>query len=338
MIDKDNRDLLDEDTSEEVENDEEEVEYEEVEVEEDESGEEVIDETRVYDAGTDEEVVYEEVEEEEPNGNGPKKDIKKILIPIIIAAIVILAVLIFVILNGGNKKDVTNTPNASTTPSATTETIDWSTYPEIWDERHEINSDYVGEIRFESDLINLPVVQYIDPNDTNVGYDKYLRTDWETMEYDEEGSIFVDPFVDLSSSQNITIYGHYVYPSYEPSMTHKFTPLVQLMEEENYEANKYIYLVLENEVRKYEIAYVYIAQQYDNPLQPLAQGMFYMKTDWTDDELTYYISEVSKIAQYDTGVTIEPGDKFLTLQTCVENRDDQKEIVLAKEVEVFEYR
>ena len=306
--------------------------------------EDIPDNTQIFD-GTDieDEVMPDETYEEEESEDtgapkGPKKDTKKILIPIIIAAIVILVVLIFVMLNGRNNSPTGTTPSTSPSPSATTENIDWEAYAEIWDERHAINSDYIGEIRFESGLIDLPVVQYIDPNNSNAGYEKYLRTDWETMEYDEEGSIFVDPFSDLTSSTNITLYGHYVYPSYEPSMTHKFTPLVKLMEEENYEANKYVYLVLENEVRKYEIAHVYIAQQYDNPLAPLEDGMYYMLPDWTDEELEYYEQRMSEIDEYDTGVTLEPGDKFLTLQTCVEGRDDQKQIVVAKEVEVFSYR
>ena len=63
-----------------------------------------------------------------------------------------------------------------------------------------------------------------------------------------------------------------------------------------------------------------------------------MFTEWTDEELEYYLSEVEKVQFYDTGVDIEPGDKFVTLQTCVENDDMRREIVVAKEVEVQSIR
>ncbi len=339
---EDNKDLLnDEETSEEVDTNEEVTE----EYEETEDYEEVEDNTRIFD-GTEveDEAEYEEEEEEyeeEPNGGGPKKDMKKILIPIIIAAIVVLAVLIFVILQGGGNKDndPTTSPSGTTTTTPSGETIDWSTYPEIWDANYAINSDYVGEIIFESGIINLPMVQYSGQGTAyNAGYDKYLRTDWKTMEYSEEGSIFVDPYVDLATSTNITIYGHYVYESLDPTRTRFFTPLELLIDEENYEDNKYFYLVLENEVRKYEIAYVYYAELTGDPIKPLADGMNYMFTEWTDEELEYYLSEVEKVQFYDTGVDIEPGDKFVTLQTCVENDDMRREIVVAKEVEVQSIR
>ncbi len=343
---EDNKDLLNDDTSEDADTNEEVTEeYEEGTEEFD-----TVDNTRIFD-GTDveDEVEYEEEEElaedeleedEEPGGNGPKRDMKKILIPVIIAAIIILVVLIFVMLQGGGNKggDATTTPSTSTTTTPSAETIDFSKYPEIWDANYEINSDYVGEIVFESGIIDQPMVHYSGEGIPNPGYTKYERTDWKTMEYSEEGSVFVDPYVDLANSTNITIYGHYVYESLDPTRTHMFTPLALLIDEENYEDNKYFYIVLENEVRKYEIAYVYYAQLTGDPIQPLANGMNYMLTEWTDDELNYYIDEVEKVQFYDTGVDIEPGDKFVTLQTCVENDDMRREIVVAKEVEVTELR
>ncbi|MBR2067577.1 MAG: hypothetical protein IJ875_04895, partial [Solobacterium sp.] len=54
-----------------------------------------------------------------------------------------------------------------------------------WQMNEDINEDYIATIRFESGLIDLPVVQ----GPTN---DTYLRTDWKDMSFDDEGSIFFD--------------------------------------------------------------------------------------------------------------------------------------------------
>ena len=112
----------------------------------------------------------------------------------------------------------------------------------LWETKSVKSDDYVGTITFESGIIDLPFVQGRD-NET------YYRTDWETMKYDEEGSIFLDSSNTLDD-QNLILIGHYVYASYDASGTHKFTPLVKLIDKENYENNKYVKLYLENEVRR----------------------------------------------------------------------------------------
>lgn len=319
MIDQENKDLMN-DQNEDIED----------------TVEEAVDNTQIFDGNENEE---ENEGPSRPTPTPPNKDNRKVLIPIILAAIVILVVLIFVMLQGGGKP-VEETPTPTPTPTTTVDTEDYKDDIALWDENYAINSDYVGEIRFDSGIIDLPVVQAIDPDDPSIGLSKYLRTDWKTMEHDEEGSIFVDPVSDLESSQNITIYGHYVYPSYEPSMTHKFTPLVNYVGDKDfYEENKYFELILKDEVRRYEIAHVYIADinLYD-PNNPLEEGMYYMEPEWTEEELEYYLDRVSEIEEYDTGVEIGPDDKFVTLQTCVENREDQREIVIAKQIEVIKIR
>ena len=124
-----------------------------------------------------------------------------------------------------------------------------------YNKNKKINEDYVGLLKFDSGLIEEDVVQ----GETN---ETYLRTDWHTGKYDEEGSVFMDSESNLAD-QNITLYGHYVYESYDSSRTHKFTPLELLLEEENYEANKTLTLKLENETRKYMIVAVYLCKLLD---------------------------------------------------------------------------
>lgn len=191
-----------------------------------------------------------------------------------------------------------------------------------WDDNDAITHDFRGFIKV-GNLIDLPFVQ----GKTN---DTYLRKDWVTMNYDEEGSIFLDAANTLND-QNLIIYGHYVYKSYDASGTHKFTPLVKLLDKENYEENKYITLQLKDEIRTYEIAVVFYVDTYvvDSIRYP-KDGYIYYYPNFDEEYFNTYISNAYKDAFYDTGVKVDFNDYILTLQTCVENEPDLREIVIAK--------
>lgn len=197
---------------------------------------------------------------------------------------------------------------------------------EVYIENKEINDDIVGQIYFESGLIDLPVVQAVDN-------DYYFRRDWKTLQYDEEGSIFMD-YESTLDSQNIVIYGHYVYRSYEPSGTHMFTPLALLLDKENYYDNKIVNLYIKGEQRLYEIVSVFYCKLYtDGEYQYIENpDMAYMASSYTDDEFVAYKAAIQENELYSTGVDYSNKDHFLTLQTCVENHDELREIVLCREL------
>lgn len=205
---------------------------------------------------------------------------------------------------------------------------------ELWDAYSVKSNDYVGRISFESGLIDLPFVQGSDNN-------TYYRTDWETMKYDEEGSIFLDSSNTLDD-QNLILIGHYVYPIYDESRTHMFTPLAKLTDKDNYEANKYVKLYFEDEVRRYEIAYVYYCELIEDEYESekfsyTNDGFEFYYPNYTKEQFNKYIDTVKKSAFYDTGVSVDYNDKLLTLQTCVENHDELREIVLLKEIDRTSY-
>jgi len=257
------------------------------------------------------------------------KKSKMVVVTLIVCTVVIVATIIGATL-------YINRNNNSVTEVATekkeTKKED-SNIKEIWNANKAINSDYVGQLVFESGLINLPVVQGTDNN-------TYFRKNWETMSHDEEGSIFMD-YRNEPDDQNTIIYGHYVYPSYEiDNLGRKkalgdrmFTPLSKLVDETNYKANKYVDLYLENEVIRYEVAVVYYCEMdpennYDTPVE----NMYYMITNYDEEYFETYKKTIYEKALYDTGVDIKYDDKLLTLQTCVENHDELLEIVVCKEI------
>ncbi len=174
-----------------------------------------------------------------------------------------------------------------------------------------INSDYVGIVRI-GNLINEKVVHSSDN-------EEYLRLDFEKNYY-RKGTVFMD-YRNTLADQNIILYGHYVYYD-ETSM---FSPLHQLKEEKNYEANKIIEFELENEIRYYQIVSVFY---YDlDAVEPQ-----YFHTEYTD-YLEEYLKDIQRVEFYDTGLEITDDSKLLSLQTCVRNRDDLRLIVLAEQIE-----
>lgn len=176
----------------------------------------------------------------------------------------------------------------------------------------EKNDDYVGYLYFESGLVEQPVVQSEDN-------EYYLNVTAE-KEQSTHGAAFLD-YRNSLSDQNLIIYGHYVYKD-ESLM---FSPLHKLKEPEQYEANRRLVLELEEEIREYEVAKVYYYELGNENLE-------YFHPQYEDEQLQSYLNSVSEKAFYDTGVEITPQDRFLTLQTCVRNRDDLRLIVIAKQI------
>lgn len=226
-------------------------------------------------------------------------------------------------------------------------------YRQRWIENKEINNDYVGELVFDSGLVECSFVQaksiYVE-NDKlyhcynvdgslvsdgvdKTGNDVYIYTNWKDMSYDYNilgGSVFMD-YRNTLGDQNILIYGHHFSEEggNDPERKKAFTPLEKLLSKENYEENKKVRLYLENEVRDYELAYVYIFDSNDDFYWDNCQ---YWRTSYNYDDYSgtsddnyfnNYIESIDKVSLYDTGVDIISSDnsssKTLTLQTCISN-------------------
>ena len=197
---------------------------------------------------------------------------------------------------------------------------------EIYKKNKEVNEDYVGQIYFDSELIDLPFVQGLTNN-------TYMRTDWQTMQYDVGGSIFLDASNDIENDQNTVIYGHNFAASIDSSITKMFSPLRALMKKDNYEQNKNINLFLGDKLLRYEVIYVYRVKviEEDN-IQYLADGEPYYDTlNFSKNEFNDYINKVKDREYYSTGKSIEYEDKMLTLQTCIDDTVD-KLVVIAKQI------
>ncbi len=278
-----------------------------------------------------------------------KKLDKKTLFGLIVTFLALTAT-VFVLINAG----VISLPekkNSAVDEEPIVETVDENEllkqkYRSLYDENKAINPDYVGELIFDSGLIDVSFVQakscfkdngelytfyteegkLVTDATEYTGNDVYIWTYWKTGEYDYNdhgGSNFMDYRNDLSD-QNLIIYGHHFSVWNDETRTKAFTPLEQLLEEENYAANRYVTIVLQDEIRRYEIAAVY---EFDAFSEEHLEKLQYWRIEYNYDDYDgsaydadyyrNYIDTAKKTALYDTGVEWTESDNTVTLQTCI---------------------
>ena len=289
------------------------------------------------------------------------KNNKRVLIITLIAVSAIMAGLLYFLFSNRIIDPVTpNVPDVVQTDEKLEQ------YRKIWSDNKNINEDYVGELFFDSGLINVSFVQakscyksngemykfytengniVTDPSNYT-GNDVYIWTNWKTGAYDyndEGGSVFMD-YRNEINDENLVIYGHHFSEWNDETRKKAFTPLEQLMDESNYKANKFVTLVLEHEIRHYELVSVY---QFNALLDSHWDDFQYWRTEYRYDDYTgsidddyyaRYIEAVKNIQLYDTGVDLTTKDKTLTLQTCVSGHTGELfEILVLKQLNVEKY-
>lgn len=226
----------------------------------------------------------------------------------------------------------------------------------MWLSNRDLNEDYTGQIVFDSGLIDLPFVQaksvYRENGDPYRFYtsdgtpaadlslyngnDVYIWTNWKTGEYDryeEGGSVFMD-YRNYLKDQNIILYGHHFARDWDPEGRKQFTPLDLLLSKENYEENKSLKLVLDNEIRSYVVTHVFtIDIENDYEIQITRTNM---NEDFSGNREPRFFQEfigyMDRIARYDTGESLSDDDRILTLITCLEHQPRYRQIVVCKEV------
>lgn len=259
---------------------------------------------------------------------------KKLKITIIICIVISILLMGCVFVLFDNKKPQNNSIDRDDKEVIIDSFID-SKYKDIWNEYHDnsyVPDDYIGQIIFESGIINEPVMQ----GETN---DTYLNRNYKTYKYEVCGPVFMD-FACKKDDQNIVLYGHTRSKAVDPNRVMMFTPLHLLEDKNNYEANKTIYFVYEDYVDVYLVSSVYSLQTIigEDGLQYLKEGepLYYLNS-YSDSEFKEYMKVVKQRQLYGTDVEITTEDKLLTLQTCLEGSTD-KFIVLAKKIETRQYK
>lgn len=183
---------------------------------------------------------------------------------------------------------------------------------------YEENNDLAGWISISGTGIDYPVVQSDDE-------EYYLHHDFYGEE-DRHGCLFVKAIADVNTpGTNFVIYGHNMK---DGAM---FGNLDLYRKESFYREHPVIFFDTLYEDRTYEVMAVFNSQVYGSEDDVFKYYQFYQAD--TQEEFDYFYDNIKKLSLYDTGVTAEFGDTFLTLSTCAYHVDDGRLAVVAKRKE-----
>lgn len=130
----------------------------------------------------------------------------------------------------------------------------------------------------------------------------------------------VDPL-----TTNLIIHGHNMKSGA------MFGSLLKYEQESYYKEHKDIVLYTEDVQRNYEIIAVFRSQVYKKSDQVFKFYKFFQAN--TPAEFDDFYKNIKELSLYDTGVTAEFGDRFITLSTCTYHVENGRFVVVAKEVE-----
>lgn len=180
------------------------------------------------------------------------------------------------------------------------------------------NADMVGWIQIEGTNIDYPVMQ------TPADPDYYLHHDFE-KNYTDYGCPFAQVNCDVQApSDNVILYGHNMK---DGSM---FADLAKYRSKDFWQVHKTVWFDTAVGGYAYEIfAVIHTTVQAD-----AADAFpFYRFVDAaTPEDFTSYVSACKARALYDTGISVEYGDKLLTLSTCDNITDNGRLLVIAKRI------
>lgn len=190
---------------------------------------------------------------------------------------------------------------------------------EDWYKLYQENSDFLAYLKWDSDIISLPVMQGQTDN-------SYMRTAFNG-EYSVEGTPFFESTADVMNDTNIMIYGHSLFYS----DTGMFSPITHFIEQDFYENNKTFKLYFENEIRSYEVVTAYQSTT-------ATETYSYVTRNFANEEnYNSFVQTMKERNEISSDFELSYGDKTITFQTCKINNSNIKIVVVAKLIEVNSY-
>ena len=205
--------------------------------------------------------------------------------------------------------------------------------PEIlpkYRELHEINQDMIGWLTIDGTVIDYPVMQTMEDEEYYLSRDFY-------GEANKNGCLILDTdsaagtgtkaggYKDgTAPSTNLIIHGHTMksgemfgnlqrYADAEYGAEHAILRFDSLYEE-----------------REYELIAVFYSQVYYESDNVFKYYKFFQAD--TQEEFDDWYENIKKLSLYDTGVTAQFGDEFLTLSCCSYQVEDGRFVVVGKRV------
>lgn len=191
--------------------------------------------------------------------------------------------------------------------------------PNPYAEAYLDNEHTAGWLLIDGTNIDYPVMW--TPGDENY----YLYRGFDGSE-DLNGCLILDTDSSLNPlTTNLIIHGHNMKSGA------MFGNLTDYEDKSYYEEHKYITLYTEECQRNYEIIAVFRSQVYKKTDNVFKFYKFFQAN--TEAEFYDFYDNIKKLSIYDTGVTAEFGDHFITLSTCVYHVTNGRFVVVAKEID-----
>lgn len=181
------------------------------------------------------------------------------------------------------------------------------------------NDDMAAWLQIPGTEIDYPVMW--TPEDENY----YLYRDFDGSE-NKNGSLILDTDSSLAPlTTNLIIHGHNMRSGA------MFGNLTDYESKDYYKEHKQIILYTEECQRNYEVIAVFRSQVYKKSDEVFKFYKFFQAD--TQEEFDDFYHNIKELSLYDTGVTAQFGDHFITLSTCVYHVEQGRFVVVAKEIE-----
>lgn len=216
---------------------------------------------------------------------------------------------------------------------ATAATKEQSAKPEIlpkYQSLYEINSDMVGWLSIDDTVVDYPVMQTMDNETYYIDVDFYKKSN-------KNGCLIMDTDSTVGTgtaarnyedgtapSTNLIIHGHTVKKG------EMFGDLPFYAEREYGKEHNIICFDSLYEERKYEVISVFYSQVYYEEDDVFKFYKFFQAD--TQEEFDNWYDNIKEMSLYDTGVTAEFGDEFITLSSCTYQVEDGRFVVVGKRI------
>ena len=180
------------------------------------------------------------------------------------------------------------------------------------------NSDMIAWIQIPSTKVDFPVMW--TPEDETY----YLYKDFDGN-YDKHGTPLMDTDSSMyPNSTNLIIHGHNF-------KNDGFYFLYDYADEDFCKEHSLIYLYGKDRQYIYEVMAVFRSKVYYTTDTCFKYYKFFNAA--SEEEFNDFYDNVKALSLYDTGVTAEYGDKFITLSTCSSHTENGRFVVVGKEIE-----
>ncbi len=184
------------------------------------------------------------------------------------------------------------------------------------------NDDMAAWLQIPGTVIDYPVMW--TPGDENY----YLRRDFDGSS-NQNGCLILDTDSCIDPlTTNLIIHGHNMKSGA------MFGTLAEYESEEYFKEHREIDLYTPACRRRYEVIAVFRSQVYKKTDTVFKFYKFFQAD--TQEEFDDFYNNIKEMSLYDTGVTAQFGDRFLTLSTCSYHVDRGRFVVVARETQAEE--